>query len=185
MSSDLGTCSAALAPVTGIIVGLLTSGGCAPYKWDREGRWIVHEYAQARPVTKLWQYDGGLIGGEDLKAGDVNCRYDAKLRVEAEDRCEALTSQYDITREKLFLLNPVLRGDCSNIKYNTPYCTEGCEFFLPGFIRPWKPNWRQSLSLSAHMMDDAARNTRMLHALVLTLDSAATRRLGHAGKQST
>jgi hypothetical protein len=113
--------------VTGIIVGVL-SGECAPYRWDHEGRWVVHEYAEARPVTQLWQYNGGLIGRGDLAAGDVNCRYDTKLQVEAEDRCEALMARGRITREKLFLLNPVLRGDCSNIKYNTPYCTAGCEF---------------------------------------------------------
>lgn len=130
MSTDLGTCIAAIAPVTGIIVGSLTKGDCAPWAWDDQGRWIIHEYAVARPVTKRWGLHMDLFSHDNLKAGDVNCRYTAMVEGETEDRCAPLMRYGLKSVEQLFLLNPVLRGDCSNIKYNTPYCTKGCEFFL-------------------------------------------------------
>ena len=127
MGTDLGTCIAAIAPVTGIIVGALTCRECQPYRWDDEGRWIVHEYADARPVTMRWGLHMDLFSHDDLKAGDVNCRYTAMVEDETEDRCAPLM-RYGLSGvEELFLLNPVLRGDCSNIKYNTPYCTDGCK----------------------------------------------------------
>ncbi len=128
MGTDLGTCIAAIAPVTGIIVGALTCRECQPYRWDDEGRWIVYEYADARPVTRRWGLHMDLFSHDDLRAGDVNCRYTAMVEDETEDRCAPLM-RYGLSGvEELFLLNPVLRGDCSNIKYNTPYCTDGCKF---------------------------------------------------------
>ncbi len=125
MSADLGTCIAAFAPVTGIIVGPLTGPLCEPYRWDDQRRWIIYEYADARPVTKRWAYDGGLFPAE-LKPGDVNCRYTQMVTEETEDRCAAVMKHGPSDVEKLFMLNPALGGDCSNIKYNTPYCTKGC-----------------------------------------------------------
>ncbi|KAJ6786131.1 hypothetical protein PWT90_04866 [Aphanocladium album] len=142
MSSDLGTCIAAIAPVSGIIVGPLTCHECQPYRWDDEGRWVIYEYAKARPVTKRWAYNGGLIG-RDLKAGDVNCRDTNMITVETDDRCGALMEYRLSDKEKLFMLNPGLGGDCSQIKYNTPYCTDG--FLEPlraydGFCGPLHKN---------------------------------------------
>lgn len=128
MSLDLGTCIAAFSPVTGIIVRDTTCNGCAPFRWDHQGRWIIYEYAQAAPITKPWQYDGDFFP-ENLRAGDVNCRDVSRLSSETEDRCGAFL-KYGTDKEKLFLLNPALRGDCANIKYNTPYCTKGCKFLL-------------------------------------------------------
>lgn len=127
MATDLGTCIAAIAPVTGIIVGPLTCHQCQPYRWDDENRWIIYEYADARPVTQRWAYRGGLIGG-DVQAGDVNCRDTQMVTVETDDRCAAAMRYGPDTKEKFFMLNPTLGGDCSKIKYNTPYCTDGCKF---------------------------------------------------------
>ncbi|KAJ3496106.1 hypothetical protein NLG97_g2910 [Lecanicillium saksenae] len=124
MTADLSTCIAAIAPVTGIIVGPLTCHQCQPHRWDDEGRWVIYEYAEARPVTMRWAYGGDLIGG-DIKAGDVNCRDKNRLTSETDDRCAALMRYSDGGNEKLFMLNPSLGGDCSKIKYNTPYCTDG------------------------------------------------------------
>ncbi|OAA73585.1 hypothetical protein ISF_00486 [Cordyceps fumosorosea ARSEF 2679] len=124
MGTDLGTCLAAIAPVTGIIAGPLTCHECQPYRWDEQGRWIVHRYADARPVTRLWGYRGNLFP-DDLKAGDVNCRYSAMVTVETDGRCAALLRYGAKSVEQLLMLNPGLGGDCTKIKYNTPYCTEG------------------------------------------------------------
>ncbi len=137
MASGLGTCIAAFAPVTGIIVSDVTSNGCAPVRWDDERRWIIYEYADAAPVTWPWAYSGGLFDG-NLKAGDVNCRDLARIGVETDDRCGALLKNAHTDDDKLFLLNPGLRGDCSNIKYNTPYCTRGCKSLRrhEGFVQP-------------------------------------------------
>ncbi|TQV98970.1 hypothetical protein V2A60_007339 [Cordyceps javanica] len=120
MGTDLGTCIAAIAPVTGIIVGPLTCRECEPYRWDEQRRWIIYRYADARPITKPWQYRGDLFP-DNLEAGDVNCRYSAMVTVETKDRCAMLMRNGPSTVEKLFMLNPGLAGDCSNIKYNTPY----------------------------------------------------------------
>lgn len=127
MGLDTGVCTAAIAPVAGIIVDYLCRE-CAPYRWDEQGRWVVYEYAKANPTTLRWAYDGGLIGGP-LEAGDVNCRYTASLEEETTlDRCAALGQRYSEPSAKILHLNPSLNGDCSNIKYNTPYCVKGCKF---------------------------------------------------------
>lgn len=128
MSLGPDVCTAAIAPVAGIIVDYLCRE-CPPWSWDNQGRWIVYEYADANPMTMRWAYDGGLIGGP-LEAGDVNCRYTARLEAETTlDRCVALGKLYSSPPAKILHLNPSLDGDCSNIKYNTPYCVKGFKCF--------------------------------------------------------
>lgn len=127
MGTDLGTCIAAIAPVTGIIIGPLTCHECQPYRWDDQGRWIVHEYADPRPpVTMLWGSHWDLFP-DAIKAGDVNCRYSGMVTDETDDRCAPLMRYGAKTVEHLLMLNPSLGGDCANIKYNTPYCVTGCK----------------------------------------------------------
>ncbi|CEJ93721.1 hypothetical protein VHEMI09292 [[Torrubiella] hemipterigena] len=118
-------CTAAIAPVTGLILKYLCRE-CAPVRWDDQNRWIVYEYAEAAPVCVLWEDKGRLIGNK-IEAGDINCRYSVMLERETTgDRCVALAKAAHISRSSDILkLNPDLHGDCANIKYNTGYCVEG------------------------------------------------------------
>lgn len=127
MKLGSGICKAAIAPVTGIIVQNLCTE-CAPFRWDEQGRHIIYEYAKANPVCKLWGENNGLIG-RPVEAGDVNCRYTGMISIETpEDRCVALAKKgFGTPPSKVLLLNPSLENDCSKIKYNTPYCVEGCK----------------------------------------------------------
>lgn len=70
-----------------------------------------------------------IISTGDVTAGEVNCRYSS----DTEDMeinyytCTALANKFGITTNKLFLLNPDLETDCSNIKADTEYCVAGCK----------------------------------------------------------
>lgn len=130
MAAEVESCVApTVAPVTGIIVGDIADQGCVPHTkwWDNEGRRVLYAYAEAAPMS-FPQYYTGNIFRRDLEAGDIHCTDVSRISHETADRCVALLRHTDINTEKLFLFNPVLGGDCSNIKYNTPYCTGGCKF---------------------------------------------------------
>jgi hypothetical protein len=54
---------------------------------------------------------------------EVRCRYNATATPEVSyHTCTELATKYQISLEKLFLLNPVLDRDCTSIQAGEQYC---------------------------------------------------------------
>lgn len=113
------------------------TGGCKPYRWDEDGNWLYGP-ASENPEPSI-TLSVPRKRGKDIKPGDVNCRWEGTIYDDiTPESCQQLADDYQITLEKFFWLNPELDGQCSNIRPNTIYCTDGCECVpceLPGQSR--------------------------------------------------
>ncbi|KAK0631556.1 hypothetical protein B0T14DRAFT_412605, partial [Immersiella caudata] len=108
------------------------SDECQPSTWPKGA------YNKRATPTGVMQIikarDGPEIGGANLLPGDINCRMLGRTYDDVNYySCEDLAETYELFLEKLFVLNPTLLPDCSNIQPNTEYCVAG--FIEP--LRAW------------------------------------------------
>lgn len=68
-----------------------------------------------------------------LSPGDINCRQWARTYDDVNYyTCYELAEKYELDIDKLFLLNPGLDKDCSNVQPNVLYCVAGCRWPILG-----------------------------------------------------
>ncbi|KAK0110010.1 hypothetical protein ONS95_002672 [Cadophora gregata] len=76
-------------------------------------------FVSLRATTLLFTLAGNCLAA-------IDCRYKADTRDNVNYyTCTELALRYQISTEQLFLFNPDLKTDCSNIKPNTKYCVAG------------------------------------------------------------
>ncbi|KAK3372074.1 hypothetical protein B0H63DRAFT_563576 [Podospora didyma] len=73
------------------------------------------------------QFTPALMPRGEIGVGQVNCQYESAPTPEDVDAttCQALADKYLVSIDTIFLLNPSLKRDCSNVKPNTQYCVKG------------------------------------------------------------
>jgi len=114
------------------------TGPCKPYTWANPTSLssggpspttiITSETPTATPAVP-WK------SGSVIQEGDINCRYPAETRESVDEQtCARLAERYGISLERFYLLNPILRGDCKNVKPWTGYCVRGCKFLFLSFL---------------------------------------------------
>jgi hypothetical protein len=64
-----------------------------------------------------------------IQPGEINCRYKYTTSDAVNHHtCTELADKFGTSRERFFVLNAVLKPDCSNIQPLTEYCVIGCKF---------------------------------------------------------
>lgn len=72
---------------------------------------------------------GHITSTGNVSVGEINCRYSAATGSDVNYySCTELATQFDISNDVFFLLNPTLYLNCSNVQPYTEYCVSGCEF---------------------------------------------------------
>lgn len=123
---------ASLASVALCVAGMAQAreeSGCAPSTWkfgefsdfpNASDTMVVSD----RPVRKML----GITGArDDLKPGDINCRYTAYTdgRELTRNTCAEIAKEYLMRLETFFALNPTVNPSCDNLKPDTEYCVRG------------------------------------------------------------
>ncbi len=93
---------------------------CQPYQWSSSGLELPQDPANPLPTqgTSL----------PPVAVGEINCRYWTTTRAEVNSHtCSQMVQRYKIPNDKLFLLNPSLARDCSNVQPKTDNCVYGCK----------------------------------------------------------
>ena len=123
--------TSSLAPLTSLfslsaLPVLVAGDDCQPYKWST----LAARNAAPTGETVWIPYEVNLsIRDELIQAGDISCRHTVSTGTFVNYyTCTELAESYGFGLEKLFLLNPLLLPDCSNIQPNTEYCVDGCKF---------------------------------------------------------
>lgn len=71
-----------------------------------------------------------------MSVGDVVCRaFDESDEEVSDSICKDIADFYWINVDFFFTLNTGLERDCSNIRSNTEYCTDGCESEVPCLLQ--------------------------------------------------
>lgn len=126
---------------------------CKPVTWTTDGHELDRRgYGIGRPATPTLNLSALLATATDSSDGDDNDDDDengedepestvspgtlvCRLRVNSPKTvnyytCQQFTDDYNLRVGQFYTLNPILEGDCANIKPNTPYCVRGCKIFL-------------------------------------------------------
>ena len=94
---------------------------CKPYQWSSNRLEIPQDPANPLPTQG--------ISLPPVAVGEINCRYWTTTHAEVNsDTCLQMVQRYEITYDKLFMLNPGLARDCSNVQPKTDYCVYGCKY---------------------------------------------------------
>ncbi len=94
---------------------------CKPYQWSSNGLGLPQDPANPLPTqgTPL----------PPVAVGEINCRYWTTTHAEVNSHtCLQMAQRYHIPNGKLFMLNPSLARDCSNVQPETDYCVRGCKY---------------------------------------------------------
>lgn len=102
------------------------TGICKPSTWSATDLGIP------KSTPAVWKRNKKSLSVANIgkpQTGQINCRYPGGTYDDVDSStCAQLANKYQITLEKLFMLNPELDPNCGNIEPRTDYCVAGCKY---------------------------------------------------------